>query len=252
LAANALPEASDVLGDALEDPRTAQSAYQLLATVQQRLGNNPAAERARLVAASLPPDEKWPDAYISQATQWRAGEQARIDHGQHLLAQGKAAEALQLAKRVVEDYPRSSEGWLLLGRVRFQIQDCPGSEGAIRQHLQLDSSSVSGYTQLGIALICQERFAEAATAFSEALKYKPDLGQAHFNLGYSRRQINDLAGARTALEDAIRYNPDFVEAYVALGQLKVTTGDTAGARNLFKLAAQLRPGDEQLQKLLSE
>src|SRR5215510_745675 len=60
---------------------------------------------------------------------------------------------------------------------------------------------------LGVALLEQFKFDEAATAFREALRREPNLGIAHLNLGIALLQSSDLEAARTEAATAERLMP---------------------------------------------
>ena len=157
-------ETANFLRPALEDVHTARSAYLLLANVQRRLGNETAAETTARVAATLPADDQWPDPYLLQTSRYQIGQQALVDRGVQLLKQGRIAEAVPTIDRVINEYPDSAEGWLLLGRLRLKQKDCASAEQAVQHHLRLDPRSANGYVQLGMAHLCQEQYSAAAAS----------------------------------------------------------------------------------------
>ena len=243
-------ESANSLRAALEDSRTAKTAYLLLSSVQKRLGNEPAAETAARIAASLPPDEQWPDPYLQDASRYKVGEHAWVDRAVQLLKQDRVGEASPLIDRIIKEYPGSAEGWLLLGRLRYQQRDCGGAEQAIRTHLRLNPRSASGYLQLGMALLCQERYSDSAASFQKAVELKPDLGPAYYNLGFVRAKEGKLIEAIESFRQAIRYNPDFAESYITLADLLRQTGHKEEARAELKRALELNPSDRRAERLL--
>jgi Flp pilus assembly protein TadD len=73
---------------------------------------------------------------------------------------------------------------------------------------------------LGVALLEQFKFDEAASAFREALRREPNLGIAHLNLSIALLQSSDLGTARTEAEQADRLmvrapQPPYVLALIA-------------------------------------
>lgn len=243
-------ESTEHLKSCLEDPYVAKSAYLLLATVQQRLGNARAAQGATGIAATLPSDQLWPDPYASEAATFEVSRQTLVDRALQLGKQRRIDEALPLVTRVVKEYPDEPEGWLLLGRLRLQQKDCTAAEQAIRRHLDLSPESVNGYAQLGMALLCLERYADAAECFQKALQLKPDFGEAHFNRGFALSRMGNGLDAIQSFREAIRCSPNFIDAYITLADLLSQTGQKAEALTWLNRALELDPSDERARILM--
>src|SRR3712207_8579974 len=58
--------------------------------------------------------------------------------------------------------------------------------------------------------------------FNEAIKLKPDYGEAYSNLGIALQQKGDTDGAIAAFRRAITLNPADAELHVSLGDRKST------------------------------
>lgn len=243
-----LLEARRLLQTCLQSTYTARRAQTLLSSIERQLGN-PTATNAAAQAAALPPDQPWPDPFAVEAAQYRIGRKAWSDLGQQLLEQNRFDEAEPIAARLTKNYPEAPEGWLLFGRLRFVRNDCAGAEQALRRHLQLASNSVNGHFQLGITLLCLEKYPESVSALQKAIELKPDFGEAHFNHGFALARAGRGPEAIAALRQAIRYNPDFVDPYVILADLLIQTGEKVEARQLLARALQLNPGDERVKTL---
>jgi tetratricopeptide (TPR) repeat protein len=246
-----LQESTEYLKRCLENVHVARSAYLLLTTVQQRLGNVRAAQGAAEIAATLPPDQTWPDPFAKEAAEFQVARQALIDRGLQLVKQGRLQEALPLVTRVVQQYPQDAEAWLLLGRLRLQQKDCREAERAIRRHLALSPESVNGCAQLGMALLCLERYPDAAAAFEKAVQLKPDFGEAHFNRGFALARMGQGAEAMQSFREAIRCTPNFIEPYITLADLLSQSGQKEEALFFLNRALELNPADERA-KVLSE
>jgi tetratricopeptide (TPR) repeat protein len=244
-----LDETRRLLQPCLKSPFTAKRAQALLSSVERQLGDATAAIAAARAAATLPPDQPWPDPLAAEAAQYRIGRRAWSDLGQQFLELNRVDEAEPVVSQLTRTYPDAPEGWLLLGRLRFVRKDCPGAEQALRRHLQLASNSVNGHFQLGITLLCLEKYSESAAALQQAIELKPDFGEAHFNYGFALARSGRGREAIPALRGAIRYNPDFVDPYIILADLLIQTGEKPEARQLLKRALQLSPGDERARTL---
>lgn len=244
-----LDEARQLLQSCLKSPFTARQAHSLLGSIERQLGNTTAASTATQMAATLPPDQPWPDPLAVEAAQYRIGRKAWSDAAQQLLEQNRINEAEPIVAQLTKNYPDAPEGWLLLGRLRFVRNDCAAAEPALRRHLQLATNSVNGHFQLGIALLCLERYPESAASLQKAIELKPDFGEAHFNHGFALARSGRGPEAIAALRQAVRYSPDFVDSYVILADLLIQTGEKAEARSLLSRALQLNPNDERVKTL---
>src|SRR6185503_9767447 len=100
-----------------------------------------------------------------------------------------------LLGRLLAAFPDDPEGLLLLGRLRYLERNCPEAEQAFRRHLRIQPNSLNGLIQLGLSLLCQQRWNDAAAVLDQAITLKPDFAQAHSNLGYARSRAGDSAGA---------------------------------------------------------
>ncbi len=244
-----LPEARLLLQPLLKSPFAAKRAQTMLAAIERQVGNAEPAIAAVRAAAALPSDQPWPDPFAAEAAQYRIGRRAWSDLGQQLLEQNRFEEAEPIASQLTKNYPEAPEGWLLFGRLRFVRNDCAGAEQALRRHLQLASNSVNGHFQLGITLLCLEKYPESVVALQKAIELKPDFGEAHFNHGFALARSGRGGDAIAALRKAVRYNPDFVDSYIILADLLIQTGEKPEARQLLQRALQLNPADERVKAL---
>jgi tetratricopeptide (TPR) repeat protein len=246
-----LQESADCLDRCLADVHTAKSAYSLLATIQERLGDATAAETAR-IAASLPPDQKWPDPYALEASHYRVGRQAWLDHAQHLLRQGRLDEATPLITRVVAEYPTAAEGWLLLGRLRLLQKDLAAAAQALREHLQRAGDSVDGQMQMGLVLLYQQQNGEAAACFQKAIALKHGSVEAHYNLGLAQTRQGQYDAAMQSFQEALRLKPDAAEAHLALADLLTRAGKKEEALAQLRHGLEVNPADPRLKQRLQQ
>jgi tetratricopeptide (TPR) repeat protein len=81
----------------------------------------------------------------------------------------------------------------------------------------------------------------AITAYREAIRHKPDMYQAHYNLGVALRSKDDLDGAVAAFREAIRYKPDMLDAHTNLVATLQEKGDIQGAIGALCEAIKVDP-----------
>lgn len=244
-----LQRSRQLLTEAVQSRFTERNARSLLAQVEQRLGNEQAAEQARIQAEASSRPPSWPDPYLDKLQKLRVGRQARIDRITVLLADGRIAEAAAQAEEVVRAYPKAGMGWLLLGEARMQLQQFQAAEAALHRAVQQMPDSVEAHFALGSALFVQKEHAQAASYFRRVVELKPTSATAYYNLGLCLVKRDDPA-ARQAFQKAIQYRPQFADAHRALGELLARTGDKAQAIEHYRAALQINPHDQAAQKAI--
>jgi Flp pilus assembly protein TadD len=90
-------------------------------------------------------------------------------------------------------------------------------------------TTATEYQQQGRKLIQEERFAEAITPLSQAVKLDPFLATAFNARGYAYYRLKKLPQAIADFDQAIKLNPLYGNAYTNRSGAKRAAGDTAGA-----------------------
>lgn len=242
-------EAAVLARQCADDRHTGRAAWTLLAVCFQRLGDRPAAQEAEHKASALPPDAPERDPFEAEVMEMRGEPRSLSDKAQRLLVAGDFRAAAPVIRRLVEEHPQFSEGWLLLGRMQLLQRNPTIAEQSIRRHLELEPESVNGIFQLGMALLAQERYADAATAFERATRLKPDYGAAYFNLGVALARAGRKPEALPALREAIRHSPEHIDSYILLADLYLQFGQKTEATELARRAQALNPADRRLRAL---
>ncbi|KAG8037615.1 hypothetical protein G9C98_005826 [Cotesia typhae] len=102
------------------------------------------------------------------------------------------------------------------------------------------------YGNLGGILSAQGRFAEAEEAFIQALRYRPNMADVHYNLGILQQARRNYDEAILSYERAIHFRPSlipnllaglFTEAYVNLGVTLISVGRKSEAADILRTAA---------------
>jgi tetratricopeptide (TPR) repeat protein len=134
---------------------------------------------------------------------------AQLNLATHLDAVGRTEEALVHARRSVE-IKRTSAGLYNLGNILLRLQ----------------------------------RPDEAADAYRGALKLRPDLAEAHSNLGLIAGNAGDLEEAERRFRRALALDPDLLAARFNLAQLLGATGRGAEARREIEAILARDPGHQ--------
>lgn len=82
-------------------------------------------------------------------------------------------------------------------------------------------------------------FAEAISAFDEAIQHDPRNGAYRANRCAARMQAKDLAGARVDCDEAVRLAPELAYAHGQRGEVRRQAGELAGAIQDFERALEL-------------
>jgi tetratricopeptide (TPR) repeat protein len=241
-----LPESLQCLKRAASDPHTTKAALQLMATLQQRLGDTDAAQQTLQRLADQPDDQLLPDPFVEEASAMRTGRNAWLDYATKLYRRGQLAEARQIVDRAVKVYPESPDFWILLGRIQMREQQWGDARQSWQKAVQRAPEAVEAHMQLGVT---QLRLGEAPTAidcFRRAIHLKPNLGEGYHNLGLALATLDRHGEAAEAFREAIRLRPNFVDSYLGLADMLHRTGQPDGARQTIEQAQQLAPDDPRI------
>ncbi len=96
---------------------------------------------------------------------------------------------------------------------------------------------------LGVALLEQLKYPEAATAFRDALAIDPALGLAHLNLSLALLYAQDFAGAQHEAELAAQQLPEASQPQYVLGLIARSQSRNDVARAQFDRVRQSEPTD---------
>ena len=83
----------------------------------------------------------------------------------------------------------------------------------------------------------------AISHYKNALKIRPDLAQAHCNLGIVYKNLGDTKKASECYETALRINPDYLNAHMKFGLFLMESGNLVKAENCFKNVIQINPSN---------
>jgi cytochrome c-type biogenesis protein CcmH/NrfG len=96
---------------------------------------------------------------------------------------------------------------------------------------------------LGVALLEQVKFTDAAEAFRRALKLDPGLDLAQVNLALALLNVPDLVAARIEAQKAVERAPGRLQAYYAVGLVAKAQNRPADAVAAFERVLKTDPDD---------
>jgi tetratricopeptide (TPR) repeat protein len=114
--------------------------------------------------------------------------------------------------------------------------DAAGAAESARRVIQLLPHSAEARGQLGDALVRQQKYSEAAEAFSEAFRRDPDSFWALQNLAQAHAKLGRRDDAMSEFRRTIQLKPRFGPAWLGLGQLLEEAGRKPEAEEHFRKA----------------
>jgi tetratricopeptide (TPR) repeat protein len=135
--------------------------------------------------------------------------------------------------------------WVPLSRTRTAVwQD---SERLWRDALAHQPGFAPGHSNLGLALLADERMPEAIEHLRRAVELEPQRPLWRANLAAALVSRGDLEEGRRLLEVAIAQNPDLPDAHGTLAVIALREGRAEDALAFARRGAALRPGDPLLE-----
>jgi Flp pilus assembly protein TadD len=112
--------------------------------------------------------------------------------------------------------------------------------------IEIRPEIAEAHNDLGTLLAQQGRFDLAVARFEQAISLRPNLAMAYYNLGNVLGDLGRLSEAATRFEQAISFRPDYPEALNNLGNLLTNQGKFDQAVPRFEQALTLRPQSAEL------
>lgn len=252
------------LGDAraqMNDPRGAVDAWTDVSRRSSHLpGDAPRDELARLKTARLQETGGMPDAALesyaslTNGTFYRA--EALQGQARTLLAQARAAEALSVLRRLVNEAPNMAEplakdiqGDPLLrpvlkdwGLAYFHRADYQNSLDKLSRYLD-DVNAKDAACQLGVGWshLRLGQPQRAWDAFSDAMQQRPQSAGPLVGMAASSMALGRPDEAKGLLSRALVLEPGNALALGTLGHLELAQGDVQKALESFRAALKSRP-----------
>jgi tetratricopeptide (TPR) repeat protein len=165
--------------------------------------------------------------------------------GRKYLAEGKSEEARELLARVAEKYPGDPDVHLFLALAALRMRDPNAAAAEVDKTLGLDPNHIEARTLRGwIELEVKRDYAAAAADYAKVVALKPDLAEAHNNLGVAYKKAGELDKAAATFRRAIDLRPTYSEARSNLGWVYAEEKKWGEARDQFEQALKSNPNDE--------
>lgn len=97
-----------------------------------------------------------------------------------------------------------------------------------------------------ISLIKENNFRQAEVNLEEIVKVRPDIPEAHFNLGWVKHQLGRYADAIVALQGGLALRPTEIRAHRLIGLCQRELGQFREAELTYSAALTMAPDDPGL------
>jgi protein O-GlcNAc transferase len=153
---------------------------------------------------------------------------------------GRLAEAERLYRQVCAADPNRFEALHRLGVVAHQLGR-PDAADILARALALRPDVAEAHNDLGVVLGARGRLAEAAAAFARAAALRPDYAEAHNNLGAALRRLGKIEEAVAHYERVAALAPDSAGAHNNLANALMELGRLDAAIAHYDRALALAP-----------
>ena len=127
------------------------------------------------------------------------------------VAMKETDKAQEQARKIIEKYPRSARGYMVLGSIYESQKEYARAISEVKNGIKVDAANAQAYVYLGNLYEASKDATQAMTAYDEALRKKPDFVPALFAQGALLDQAGKKKEAitkyRTVLEKADSYVP---------------------------------------------
>jgi len=123
-----------------------------------------------------------PNPYTSGATAVPPEARTAFRAANSLVQRGQLREARKQLQALTEKFPSLSGPWVVLGQISEKSEKYDDAVKNYRKAIGVNRNNVNAYIALGLLQRRQGRFAEAQTAYVDALNVWSDFPEAHLNL----------------------------------------------------------------------
>ena len=160
-----------------------------------------------------------------------------------LLQAGKAAEAVQIYRHMLEEDPGSAKTAYNLALALEATNDLRGAEDVLHKAIDIDSKQAKIQAELGRLELAKGDMQSAQKWLESALDLDPELAEARGNLAMVFAKKGDLVSAEKLLRQALEDDPSSKEGHLNLGLILAQQNRRSDAEKEFGKAIALAPKD---------
>ena len=147
--------------------------------------------------------------------------------------EGKHTNAMDEYVRAIEINTKDYNSYYKISVILQELNNNEAAINMLNDLLRKKPDYLEATMLLGDILYNEERFKEATTVYTEALKYNPENYDIYYNLGMVYTRLNDFKKAKEYYETAAQINSMLYNAKFNLGQIAMLYGDLRRSRKVF-------------------
>lgn len=156
----------------------------------------------------------------------------------------ETAKAVEQARKIIEKYPSSARGYMVLGSIYENQKDYPRAISEVKNGIKVDGTNAQAYVYLGNLYEASKDTTQAMTAYDDACRKKPDFVPALFAQGALLDQMGKKKEAISKYRTVIEKSDSYVPALNNLAYLCASGyGSKEEALRLAILAFKKEPGN---------
>jgi|WetSurMetagenome_2_1015567.scaffolds.fasta_scaffold121135_2 tetratricopeptide (TPR) repeat protein len=156
-------------------------------------------------------------------------------------AETKLDFKLETADAVAQRSLSEADKLFLQGNKLYSDQKYAEAAGAYEEAVKLSQTNWGYYLNLGLSYKKLEKRPEALAAFRKAVEISPESYSATKELGEALGKDGNFAEAKTYYQKAVDLSPDDPDAHYNLGACLTNTGEQDAALAHFQKVAELKP-----------
>ena len=168
------------------------------------------------------------------------------------LRQGKADDALKVARQIHESHPDDIRGAMYLAHHEIQAGNTERAVQIFSEVLAVEPNNADAYNQIGYFYAYRGEYDKAIENLRKYQFMAPDQANPYDSLGEIQAHSGHYDEAIENLNHALKLKPDFYESYKHLGVAYEGKGDYALAIANYRKAAQGALNDEMRRDLLRQ
>jgi protein O-GlcNAc transferase len=153
--------------------------------------------------------------------------------------QGKLAEAENLYRQILKDFPGHHDTLHLLGLACRQLGKYDDAQKYLSLAVKLKPENPVFCNNLGETLKRRGFLKEAIEFYQKALQINPGFAEAHYNLAIVLKETGNLNSSIEHYQNALQFNPNHSQAYYNLGNIFLEQGRFIEAMENYKLTLQI-------------
>lgn len=163
---------------------------------------------------------------------------------------GKLTNARDLYLEILQEEPKNSEVWDLLGVLYYQVRNLDEAELCIKKAIEINPT-LYFYENLAKVYLEKGEFNLAIQFYEELVKAEPNSYEVWFNLAMSYKNHHDWDKAKNAYKKSLEINPKGHESYFNLAYLCLNENKPQDAVECYKKALEILPDDIETKYFLA-